>query len=194
MGTNMRQIAAAFLLLGWSATVAMAGPKIQVQRDPEFDFATLKTWTWNPSGPGEVKVVISADSKSEPVKRTYEPVIMKAVEDELARRGSTRASGTQADFNVTYYLLVTVASVSQEMGQFLPAVTQYGVPPFAPQTTSLNIYPKGSLVLDVATPDPRQVVWRAVAQAEVDLDKTDEQRSVRLQKIVRDILSKLPRK
>ena len=57
MRTNMRQIVAAFLLLGWSATVAMAGPKIQVQRDPEFDFATLKTWTWNPSGPGEVKVV-----------------------------------------------------------------------------------------------------------------------------------------
>ena len=49
-------------------------------------------------------------------------------------------------------------------------------------------------MLDVATPDPRQVVWRAVAQAEVDLDKTDEQRSARLRKIVRDILAKLPRK
>jgi hypothetical protein len=190
----MRRISAGALLLGCIATAAMAGPKIQVQRDKEFDFAKLKTWTWNPSGPGDVKVVITADSKSEPVKRTYEPVIMQAVEDELAKRGLTHASSTQPDFDVTYYVLITAATVSQEMGQFLPAVTQYGVPPFAPQTTSLSIYPKGSLVLDVATPDPRHVVWRAVAQAEIDLDKTDAQRSARLRNVVRDVLAKLPRK
>jgi hypothetical protein len=191
---DMRRTLAVFVLLGWAATVAMAGPKVQVQRDPEFDFATLKTWTWNPSGPGEVKVIVTADSKSEPVKKTYEPVIMKAVEDELAKRGLAQASGTQPDFNVTYYVLITAATASQEMGQFLPAVTYYGVPPFAPQTTSLSIYPKGTLVLDVASLEPRHVVWRAVTQAEIDLDKTDAQRSARLRNIVRDVLAKLPRK
>jgi hypothetical protein len=191
---DMRRTVAVAVLLGLVATVAIAGPKVQVQRDPEFDFATLKTWTWNPSGPGDVKVIITADSKSEPVKQTYEPVIMKAVEDELAKRGLARASGAQPDFNVTYYVLITAATASQEMGQFLPAVTQYGVPPFAPQTTSLSIYPKGTLVVDVATPEPRHVVWRAVAQAEIDLEKTDAQRSARLRNIVRDVVSKLPRK
>jgi Domain of unknown function (DUF4136) len=191
---DMRRILAGLLLLALSVTAVMAGPKIQVQRDKEFDFATLKTWTWNPSGPGEVKVVVTADSKSEPVKHTYEPVIMKAVEDELTRRGLAQASGTPPNFTMTYYVLITAATASQEMGQFLPAVTQYGVPPFAPQTTSLSIYPRGTLVLDVATPEPRQVVWRAVAQAEIDLDKTDAQRSARLRDIVRDVLGKLPRK
>ena len=83
----MKRTVAVFVLLGLVATVAMAGPKIQVQRDPEFDFATLKTWTWNPSGPGELKVIVTADSKSEPVKKSYEPVIMKAVEEELTKRG-----------------------------------------------------------------------------------------------------------
>jgi len=189
----MKRTVAAFVLLGLGATVAMAGPKIQVQRDPEFNFATLKTWTWNPSGPGEVKVIVTAESKSEPVKQTYEPVIMQAVADELAKRGLAQASAAP-DFTVTYYVLITAATASQEMGQFLPAVTYYGVPPFAPQTTSLSIYPKGTLVLDVATPEPRHVVWRAVTQAEIDLDKTDAQRSARLQKIVRDVLAKLPRK
>jgi hypothetical protein len=38
------------------------------------------------------------------------------------------------------------------------------------------------------------VVWRAVAQAEVDLDKTEAQRSARLRNIVRDVFAKLPRK
>ena len=40
----------------WPPAVVMARAKIEVQRDKKFDFATLKTWDWNPSGPGEVKV------------------------------------------------------------------------------------------------------------------------------------------
>ena len=135
----MRRAIAAVLLCGLGAAVVTAGPKIQAQRDPKFDFSTLKTWAWNPSGPGDVKVWVSAESKSEPVKRTYEPVIMKAVEDELTRRGLTRAAaGATADFTMTYYVLITVGSNSQEMGQFLPANAQYGVPMFAPATQSLG--------------------------------------------------------
>jgi Domain of unknown function (DUF4136) len=190
----MRRVVAAFLLFGLCATVVMAGPKIQVQRDPKFDFSKLKTWAWNASGPGDVKVWVTADSKSEPVKKTYEPVIMKAVEDELARRGLTRAASGPGNFSVTYYLLVTVASDTQQMGQFLPPVTQYGVPPFAPQTTALSIYPQGSLVLDIGSPDPDHVVWRAVAQAEINLDRTEAQRAERIRSIVRDVVAKLPLK
>jgi len=190
----MSRAVAVFLLFGLGTTVVMEAAKVKAQSDPKFDFSRLKTWSWNPSGPGDVKVWVSADSKSEPVKRRYEPVIMQAVEDELARRGFTRASGAQPDFNVTYYALVTVGSATQQMGQFLPAVTQWGLPPFAPQTTSLTVYPQGSLVLDIASPDPSNVVWRAVAQSEIDLDKTDAQRAVRIRNIVRDALAKLPRK
>jgi len=185
---------AVYLLVAMTAAVLTARVKIEVQWDEKFDFATLKTWTWNPSGPGSVKVWVTAESKSEPVQRAYEPVIMKAVEEELARKGITRAAGGQADFTVTYYVLVTVAQNSQEMGQFLPPVTQFGVPAFAPATTSLKIFPQGSLVLDIASPDSDHVVWRAVAQAEVELDRTEAQRAARLRNIVRDVLTKLPRK
>ena len=190
----MRRAVVVCLLFALGATVVIAGTKIKAQRDPKFDFSKLKTWAWNPSGPGDVKVWVTAESKSEPVKRTYEPVILKAVEDELARRGLTRAPDGQADFNVTYYLLVTVGSNSQQMGQFLPPVTQYGVPPFAPQTTALTVYPQGSFVLDIASPDPSHVVWRAVAQAKIDLEKTEAQRAVRIRNVVRDVLAKFPRK
>jgi hypothetical protein len=95
---------------------------------------------------------------------------------------------------VTYYVLITVGTNSQQMGQFLPPVTQYGVPPFAPATQALSIYPQGTLVLDIASPNPDHVVWRAVSQAEVELDRTEAQRSVRLQNIIRDVVAKLPRK
>jgi hypothetical protein len=190
----MRRAAAALLLFGLGATVVMAGPKIQIQSKPNFDFAGLKTWAWNPSAPGDVKVWVTATSKSEPVKRQYEPVLMKAVEDELARLGLTKASGAPPDFLVTYYMLVTVGSSAQQLGQFLPNVTEWGIPPFTAQTTALSVYPMGTLVLDVASPTVDTVVWRAVAQAEIDLDKTEAQRAVRIKSVVHDVLAKLPRK
>ena len=190
----MRRAMVVCLLAALTATALTARVKVEVQRDQKFDFATLKTWTWNPSGPGNVYVWVTAESKSEPVKRTYEPVIMMAVEAELARKGLTRVTGGEADFTVTYYVLITVSTDSQQMGQFLPPVTQFGIPAFAPATTSLKIFPQGSLVLDIGSPNQDHVVWRAVAQAEVELDKTEAQRSARLRNIVRDVLAKLPRK
>ena len=190
----MKRVPVVALLITMGTAIAVAGVKVQSQRDPAFDFSRLKTWSWNPSGPGDVKVWVTAESKSEPVKRKYEPVIMQAVEDELARRGFSRASATPPDFNVTYYLLITVGTDAQEMGQFVPAVAQWGLPLFAPQTTSLKMYPQGSLVLDIASPDPSHVVWRAVAQAEIDLERTEAQRAVRIRNVVRDVVAKLPRK
>jgi hypothetical protein len=106
----------------------------------------------------------------------------------------SRASGSPPDFSVTYYLLITVGTDAQHMGQFVPAVAQWGLPPFAPQTTALTMYPQGSLVLDIGSPDPSHVVWRAVAQAEIDLERTEAQRAVRIRNVVRDVVAKLPRK
>jgi hypothetical protein len=190
----MKRAAVVALLMTMGTAIAVAGVKVQTQRDPKFDFSQLKTWSWNPSGPGDVKVWVTAESKAEPVKRKYEPVIMQAVEDELARRGLSRASSSPPDFSVTYYLLITVGTDAQHMGQFVPAVAQWGLPPFAPQTTALTMYPQGTLVLDIGSPDPSHVVWRAVAQAEIDLERTEAQRAVRIRNVVRDVVAKLPRK
>jgi Domain of unknown function (DUF4136) len=191
----MRRAAAVLLLFGLGATVVMAGTKIKVQSNPKFDYAGLKTWAWNPGGPGDVKVWVTADSKAEPVKKQYEPILMQAVEDELARVGLAKAApGAKPDFLMTYYMLVTVGSSSQQMGQFLPAVAAWGLPPFAQETTALSVYPMGTLVLDVASPDVDHVVWRAVAQAEIDMEKTEAQRAVRIRTVVRDVVAKLPRK
>ena len=190
----MRRVIAVWLLCASAAAVVLAaGPKIQAQYDKTFDFARLKTWGWSPSGAGDVKVWVSEQSKSEPVKRTFEPVIMQAVEDELAKRGLPRAASGTPDFTMAYYVLITLGSSSQHMGQFLPAVANWGLPPFTAQTTAFRTYPMGTLVLDVGFPDKDHVIWRAVALAEVSMDKTDDQRAVRLRGIIRDIVAKLPK-
>jgi Domain of unknown function (DUF4136) len=194
MKMNLGRAAGVLLLCGLGATVVMAGAKIKTQSNPNFDFSRLKTWSWNPSAPGDVKVAVTAESKPEPIKQKYEPVIMQAVENELARRGLTRASGAPPDFVVTYYLLVTVGSSAQQMGQFLPVVTEWGVPPFTAQTTALTVYPMGTLVLDVASPDVDHVVWRAVAESKINLERTEAQRAEGIKSVIRDVVEKLPRK
>jgi hypothetical protein len=185
--------AAAIVLTAVAATTIIAGVKVQSQSDQTFAFATLKTWAWNPSGPGDVKVWVTAESDPAPVKRQVEPIIMQAVDEQLAKRNFTRAE-ERPDFFVTYYVLVTLGMSSQQLGQFLPSLSEWGVPPFTAPTTSLKIYPEGSLVLDVAAGSTDRVVWRGVAQSEVKPDASDAERTKRVRDAVKDLLEKFPPK
>ena len=78
------------------------------------------------------------------------------------------------------------------MGQFLPATTGWGLPPFAEATTSLKMMNQGSLVLDLSAKG--DVVWRGVAQAKVDFEATDKKREALLREGVRDLLKRYPPK
>jgi hypothetical protein len=191
----MRSAITLCLAFAMGAALVYAAPKIQVWKEPAFDFAALKTWAWNPAGPGDIKVWVRAESESEPVKKQYGPVFMDAIASELTRRGFTKAAeGAAPDFHLACWVFVTVGNSSQQMGGFLPAVTEWALPPFSAQTTAIKFYPMGTVVLDVASADPKRVVWRGTTQAEIDMDKTDEQRTARIQSVVRDMLGKLPRK
>jgi len=189
--TRLFTAAAAFTV---AATVIVSATKIETNRTKTFDFSRLKTWDWSPAGPGEIKVWLTAQSKSEPVQREYAPVIVRAAEDALSRRGYTKPSGGPPDFVLTYYVLITASTQSHEIGQFLPATLEWGLPPFAAQTQSLRVYPQGTVVFDVASPDKDTIVWRAVAQAEIELQRTSEKRAARLTEVVNEVLNKLPRK
>jgi len=176
-----------------AAGTAIAGVKVQSQGDKTFAFASLKTWAWNPSGAGDVKVWVSANSDPAPIKRQWEPVIMNEVEQQLSARKFTRAEA-KPDFFVTYYLLITLGMATQQMGQFLPAVTEWGVPPFAPQTTSIKTYPEGALVVDVAAGSTDHVVWRGMAQSDINIERSDAEREKRLREAIKDLLARFPPK
>jgi len=177
-----------------ATAVALAGVKVKVERDEKFNFTKLKTWAWNPS-PGVVKVWLTADSKSEPVQRQYEPVIMQAIEEQFAKRGYARATGgPPPDFQVTYYVLVTSGGSGQEVGQFMPTNAQWGIRPWTPQTTSVTYYPQGTLIIDAASPTLTDLVWRGIAEAKIESERTDDQRADRVRGIIKDLLSKFPQR
>lgn len=165
--------------------------KARVDYDKMFDFTKVKTWSWKAENPGQVVVGRTKDDDPEIVRKRAEPIIFEEVGKELPKRGLKPGTGT-TDVTLMYYLLLTVASSGQTLGQFLPSVAQWGIPPFAPNTTSLEVMEQGSLVIDmVANGKP---VWRGIGEAKISLDDDQTKRAKLLREGVRDLLKKFPPK
>ncbi len=188
------RLAAAGLIVVLGAATAMAAADVRAQRDLKFDFTTLNTWAWDATAPGDVRIALTANEKPEPIKEKWEPVIMKAVAEHLVQRGYPQASGAPPDFHLMYYLFVTMGSSAQQAGQFLPANAEFYMWPITPQTTSVEFYPKGALVVDALSTKTGNVVWRGVAEAKLQEGDADSKRTQRLQGVIKDLLSKFPQK
>jgi hypothetical protein len=170
-----------------------AAVKVRTEFSKTFDFSTAKTWSWHEGAPGEVKMARTADDDPEVVRLRAEPVIMEAVASALPKRGLTPApAGAAADLEVKYYVLITLGTDAQQIGQFLPAVTAWGIPPFAAATQSYKVIERGSLVLDLSA--RKQVVWRGIGQAELKPGQTQEKRAELVREAVREILEHYPPK
>jgi hypothetical protein len=191
----MRQVMVCFALVaGLVSAAAAAKVEIRTQRDKSFSFSNLHTWDWHPDGAGDVKMMSTSFDDPKQVKEQLDPVITQAVEKELATRGLNRTPGGKTDLLVNYYLLVMPATSSTEMGHFLPSVAEYGLPPIKQATNYMRAFERGSLVIDVVAPALKTVVWRGIAQTEVNRELSDQERSARINKAVQDIIKKLPAK
>jgi len=166
---------------------------IKVDFDKKFSFTGLRTWTWRPDGKGDVRLAVSSRDDPAAVAARVDPVIIPAVEKEMTARGFTRAADG-ADLYVHYYALATVKQSAQIQGQFLPATTEWGLPPFAATTSSLEIYPVGTLIIDVMSTAAQKIVWRGAAQRTINLERPDDERRKVLEQAVRDLLRRFPPK
>jgi hypothetical protein len=184
------------LCLSLAVVLEAAKIKIQAAPDPNYDFATIRTWAWDDDA-GDVIMARTQHDDPAPLKTFIDPRIRKYVGDELAKIGKTAAAGGTPDVQFHYYVLVTIQSNGQYMGQFLPSVPYWGLPPFDAGTSALEVVTKGSLVLDALLPgakDQRHVVWRGIAQSTVeDTDKPDV-RDKRLRDVAEELIKRFPLK
>ena len=169
-----------------------AGIKVKTDHDKAFDFTKPQTWGWNDQGVGQVIMARTADDRPDEVKERAEPVIKDAVATELARHKLQPATTGAPDLEVTYYLLITIGNSAQLMGQFAPAVAQWGLPPFSGATQAVRSFDQGSLVLDISANN--QMVWRGAAQAEIKPDMNVEKRHRLIREAVRELLDRYPPK
>jgi uncharacterized protein DUF4136 len=183
-----RSVTAVAMALAMHA-VLTARMDVRVEYDKTFDFKPMRTWAWNPQGPGEVKMARTKDDDPEAMHQRTMPLIVEAVSTTLEQRGLKTATG-EPDLTVTYYLLLTTSMSAQTLGQFLPATTAWGLPPFAPATQSMKLMNRGSLVIDLSA--KQTVVWRGVAQANVKFDADEARRQALIREAVRDLLRRYP--
>ena len=179
------------------ACVVAVDAKINVraEQDPDYDFATVKTWAWDQEA-GEVIMARTAEDDPAPLKARIDPRIRQHVKAEMAKKGLQEAASAP-DVQLHYYVLVTINTSGHTMGQFLPAVPYWGLPPFAPSTTSLNIVTKGSLILDAMLPGTvgdRRVIWRGVAQSTVSEGDSETTRESRLREATSELIKRFPLK
>ena len=140
-----------------------------------------------------MRLAVSSYDDPKKVASRVDPIIIPAVEHEMTARGFARAADG-ADVYLHYYVLAVVKQSSQYQGQFLPAVPEWGLPPFAPMTTALSIYPVGTLIIDVTSAAARAIVWRGAAEREIDLEQSDDRRRNVLERAIRDLLRRFPPK
>jgi hypothetical protein len=171
--------------------VALEAIDVKVENSKTFDFKTVRTWGWSPKGPGDVIMARTQQDDAAAMKQTAEPLIVEAVTAEMMRLG-LQQNASQPDVTVTYYLLLSTSMSAQTMGQFLPATTAWGLPPFPQATQSMTVMNHGSLVLDLTAADV--VVWRGVAQAQIKPDAEYAKREAALRGAVRDLLKRYPPK
>ena len=187
-------VALALVAAGWTIEVTAAKLKARADFDKTFDFTRVQTWAWDVQGPGEVKLARSSEDDPEVVRRRIEPTLVAAVENEVTARGLKKLATGVPDIRLHYYVLVTVGFATQTAGQFLPTVTQWGIPPFAPTTTAFEIVQHGAIVLDVVSTQVSHVVWRGIADGDIDKIKNDNERDEMIREGVKDLVKKLPTK
>ena len=167
-------------------TVMLEAAKMDVRAepDPAFDFKTVKTWAWDEDA-GDVFMARTPKDDPAGLKERIDPLIRKYVEAEMGKKGLQQAAARATpDVQLHYYVLITINQTGQTMGQFLPAVPYWGLPPFAPATQSIKVVTQGSLVLDALRPGQvgnRPVVWRGVAESTVNFTDTEKSRNERIQ-------------
>ena len=194
----MKKTLVALLGIGMAIAVLEAAPKIKVRAepDPTFDFATVRTWAWDVDA-GDVIMARTQTDDPAALKARVDPLIRKFVAAAMAQKGLTDATGAQPAVQLHYYVLVTVNTSGQTMGQFLPSVAYWGLPPFAPQATSLEVVTKGSLVLDALLPGvvgDRRVIWRGIAQSTLDDTAKPAEREARLKYAADELVKRFPLK
>jgi hypothetical protein len=167
---------------------------VRAEFDKAYDFSKVRTFGWHPDGAGEVKLLMREGGDPEQIRARWEPTIKDAVEREMAKRGLAAATSGVPDLYLNYYFLSGPNSEAQTRGQFIGAVPPWGLPDFEMTTTSLKIFEQGTLILDLIDGPKRQIVWRGIAEAEVDRQRTPVEREKRLREAVVELLKKYPPK
>jgi hypothetical protein len=188
----MSACAAASLLL----VAAPGAQKLEVKthQDPKADFSTIRTYAWLPPVPIVRNVAPDAVSNPTLSQEAIGPHIVAAVDRQLAARGLTQADRDSADVHVVYFAALTVGFNDSYLGEHYGYITGWPspIPPgFAP-STSMNVYEKGTIVVDVVHRASKRGIWRGSVVTQVPQERTLEKRIERINEASERMFQRFP--
>lgn len=158
-------------------------------RDETNLIGSAKTYSWF-----EQDLLSHENQVKDPAVRDY---INQAIERQLGKKGYTKADAAEADLLVSWFGKVDAEVSNQSVSHFYDT---YGYDAIAEQFPEKMegaeiprpAYSKGTLVIDVADPELKRIIWRGSATDTFTTDMADNEAAAYLNRSVRKALSAFP--
>jgi hypothetical protein len=162
----MKLRAIPFLLI--AAAVACSTLKTSADFDPSTDFSRYKTWAWH---------------EDDAMKNSiWSKRIQSALESELSKKGLTRNEGNPDLWVAVHVRLSKETQVTTTGGYGYGYRWRGGV-----STARVEQIPVGSLIVDLADANQKELVWRGMASDTLNPEKSPEEK----EKALREALAKM---
>lgn len=184
-----RAVLGMVLVASATALLVAEKPKYSANISENFAFTGPFTYAWT-SPTGELKMLQVAEKDPDRWRRLWDPAIVSSVDRELTTRGFSAGAKESADIIATYYILIGPNVASQKMGQFMAPTMEWGLPPFQGIAQSYDVAEQGNLVIDLYSQSRKFVVWRGMAQANIDLRRTDAERNKNISKLITELFKR----
>jgi hypothetical protein len=184
-----------FVLIGLSVTVTLGTAqkiKVESHHDEKADFAGLRTYGWLPSPP--LTRDTAPDALTDPglTPEVLGPHIVKAVDRELAARGLAPIASGEPDVQVVYYASLSTGIAAADLGSYYQYTTGWALPFVARPTTSLDVFERGTIVVDVIGRNRKTAIWRGTVATNVNHENGLEKRVARIDEAMARVFEGFP--
>jgi uncharacterized protein DUF4136 len=167
---------------------------IKTNQAPDVDFKVFKTYAWLPPVPVVKNVAPDAVTNPTLSEEALMPALVSAVDRELAARGFTKAPADTADVHLVYFAALSVGFDQSYLGEHYGYITGWASPipiGLAP-TTNVNVYEKGTVLVDMVDRAAKKAVWRGTALTRIAQEHSLDKRIERINDAVKRMFEKYP--
>ena len=168
--------------------------EIKTNQAPNTDFKVFKTYAWLPPVPVVKNVAPDAVTNPTLSEEALMPALVSAVDRELAARGFTKAPAETADVHLAYFAALSVGFNQSYLGEHYGYITGWASPipiGLAP-TTNVNVYQKGTVLVDIVDRAAKKAVWRGTALTRISEEHSVDKRIERINDAVKRMFEKYP--
>ncbi len=168
--------------------------EIKTNQAANTDFKAFKTYAWLPPVPVVKNVAPDAVTNPTLSEEALMPALVAAVDRELAVRGISKAPFDTADLHVAYFAALTIGFNQSYLGEHYGYITGWASPipiGLAP-TTNVNVYEKGTVLVDIVDRAANKAVWRGTALTRIAQEHSLEKRIERVNDAAKRMFEKYP--